>query len=310
MFTKTKSMKFDNENFVCSLYESTYLSLGGKKLRDSIDYALSKQGLCVKNGKLEREEPSTAGYEFDEITQQWVFKIKKDVAYVCKSTEGLPEGLFTVGKTYFCRLDNILPTDIEFKDWKFYEQSQLKNFRTWEIEDAQYGDIIVLGGNKFVMYRTHIQGSWKDTVCIDPICYFVVRTGYDMRFELPEKGQAPLEYKRSAIRPADKEQERIFTMSLAEHGYTWDESKQGLACINHFFSFNDISTKRKEDRRQKEISLLNDEIKNLLQKHHCCLEIGTSKYGGDGIYLCACERHPSEWDERLCNITNEKQKKK
>lgn len=299
-------MEINNEKFICSLYESVLGRVDGKLMRSAIDYALAEQGLCIRNNKLERKESPTPGYEYDEIQQKWVLEIKKGVAYICTSNKDFPEGLFNVNQIYFSSADNVLQTNDKNKDWYFFDKEHLKDFRPWTIDDAKHGDIIVMGGNKLVMKNTHFKGTSVDTVCVDPICYIVL-TSYDAtRFEKPEKGQAPLEYKANAIRPATEEQKALFYKILFENGYVWDGTGKDIVCVSHLMSFQNALNIRKNKKREVEIRQLRNQIMDLLTEHKCHLEIGTSKIGGDGIYVCACEKHPMDWDERLCNINIEK----
>ncbi len=302
-------MEINNEKFICSLYESVLGRVDGKLMRSTIDYALAEQGLCIRNNKLERKESSIPGYEYDEIQRKWVLKIIKDVAYICTSNKDYPEGLFYVNQIYFSSADNVLQTNNKNKDWYFFDQDTLKGFRPWTIDDAKHGDIISISGNKLVMRNTHFKGTSVDTVCIVPICYLVVRTGYETRFERPEKGQAPLECKTNTIRPATEEQKALFYKILFENGYVWDGTKKDITCVSHLASFQNAINNRKNKKREEEIHQLRNQIMDLLTEHKCHLEIGTSKIGGDGIYVCACEKHPMDWDERLCNINRQEYKK-
>lgn len=298
-------MEINNEKFICSLYESALGRVDGNLMRSAIDYALAGQGLCIKNNKLERKESPIPGYEYDEIQQKWALKIIKGVAYICTSNKDFPEGLFTVNQIYFSSADNVLQTNDKNKDWYFFDQKPLKDFRPWTINDAKHGDIIFLGGNKLVMYRTHFSKNAAE-ICVDPICYIVL-TSYDAtRFEKPEKGQAPLGYKTNAVRPATEEQKALFYKILLENGYVWDGTKKDIVCVSHLASFQNAINNRKNKKREEEIHQLRNQIMDLLTEHKCHLEIGTSKFGGDGIYVCACEKHPMDWDERLCNADDKR----
>lgn len=275
--------------------------LDGKLLRGAIDYALANQGLCIKNKKIEKKDFGC--YEYDEIWQRWVLKIKKGFAYVCVSNKNISNFAFTINKVYFSPEDGML-TDDKNESFYFFNLNDTHYFRPWEIADAKHGDIIIFNKNKMLMYRA-LKSIDTDTAIIEPICYISISDNV-ARFEITEKGVGTLSYNKYSIKPATEEEKKTFFNIMAENGYVWDADKKDIVNVKKFPSFKSLIDTHNKSKRHDEIHRVTNQIRDLLFEHKCHLEIGTSKFGGDGIYVCACEEHPVDWDERLSNVNKEK----